>query len=86
MTLKTVSFNSNGQPQKMEGWFSWRHRTRDAHDVASGDYRAQHGRAARKTKAEQRRVAVRDGAVEVSRWGCGHVSSSADHPCAIRPA
>ena len=39
---------------KMPGWFSWRHRTRDAHDAAREQYLAQHGPAARRRRAAER--------------------------------
>ena len=37
MTDKTVDWQT-GQPQKMAGWFSWRHKTREAHDAARERY------------------------------------------------
>lgn len=54
MTAKTMKYDTQGQPTKMPGWFSWRHQTRDAHDEAREKYLAQHGRAARRRKAAER--------------------------------
>jgi hypothetical protein len=53
MTSKTFTMSANG-PKKMPGWFSWRHQTREAHDRASGDYQEQHGKAARRRRAQER--------------------------------
>lgn len=36
------------------GWFSRRHKTREAHDAAVAAYKARSGRNARKTRADRR--------------------------------
>lgn len=77
MTQKTIATDSNGNQIKTPGWFSWRHKTREAHDAAREAYLIQHGPAARQGKAEARAGA------EVRRFKCGHRSASADHPCAV---
>lgn len=46
MSKKTVDWTT-GQPQKMQGWFSWRHQTNDAHMEARENYRT---RASRRPK------------------------------------
>lgn len=53
MTQKTFQMTANGM-KKMPGWFSWRHQTRDAHDVASADYQERRGRTARQRRAAER--------------------------------
>lgn len=55
MTQKTIARDQNGNPQKMDGWFSWRHKTREAHDAARERYLADHGPAARRRKAAERK-------------------------------
>lgn len=56
MTDKTFDRDPDGALVKMPGWFSWRHKTRDAHDDAREAYLAEHGRAARRRKAAQRKA------------------------------
>ena len=53
MAAKTVVMTDRG-PQKMPGWHSWRHQTRDAQDQARAAYQAKHGRAARQRRARER--------------------------------
>lgn len=40
--------------QKPAGWWSRRHKTRDAQDAATTAYLAEHGRKARQRKAQER--------------------------------
>lgn len=54
MTAKTFISDSNGQPRKMPGWFSWRHKTREAHDEARETYLLAHGPVARRRRAQER--------------------------------
>ncbi len=54
MTQKTIDYKPNGQQQKMPGWFSWRHKTRDAHNDAREAYLANHGPVARQIRADER--------------------------------
>lgn len=77
MTSKTVIFDATGKPHKPEGWFSWRHPKREAHDAARDRYLAEHGPEARRLKAAQRLSR----AIDVRLWECGHVATSANHPC-----
>lgn len=54
MTEKTFAHNSSGQQIKTPGWFSWRHRTPDAHSAARARYLSLHGPAARRRRAAER--------------------------------
>ena len=54
MTDKTIAHNASGQQIKTPGWFSWRHKTRDAHDEARQRYLSLHGPAARRRRAAER--------------------------------
>ena len=54
MTDKTIAHNASGQQIKTPGWFSWRHKTRDAHDEARERYLSLHGPAARRRRAAER--------------------------------
>lgn len=56
MTEKTYDRLPNGDLQKMPGWFSWRHKTREAHDAARERYLLKHGPAARQGRAEARKA------------------------------
>jgi len=56
VTAKSFVFDKRGNPQKLPGWFSWRHPTREAHDNAVARYQAAHGRGARRRKALERVV------------------------------
>lgn len=54
MTSKTIVM-VGGTIKKMPGWFSWRHRTREAHDAAREAYIATHATArARIARRESR--------------------------------
>lgn len=55
---KTVHIDERGIPQKMQGWHSWRHQTREAQDAAREKYLSLHGPSARRTRAAARRAAV----------------------------
>jgi hypothetical protein len=55
MTAKSWIFQGNGLAKK-PGWFSWRHKDRDAHDEAREAYLAERGPAARRRRAVQRRL------------------------------
>ena len=51
MTGKTITYDERGDAIKTPGWFSWRHRTREAHDAARERYLSMHGPAARRARA-----------------------------------
>jgi hypothetical protein len=51
---KQFDISATGQQVKKDGWFSWRHRTREAHDAARERYLSEHGPAARRRKAAER--------------------------------
>lgn len=53
MTAKSWIFQGNGLA-KRPGWFSWRHKTRDAHDAAHVSYLAERGPEARRRRAAER--------------------------------
>lgn len=55
MTAKSWIFQGNGLA-KRPGWFSWRHKTRDACDEARETYLAHRGPAARRRRAVARRL------------------------------
>lgn len=64
MTDKTFQYNAQGQPQKMPGWFSWRHQTRDACDEARVKFG---GRASERRDRKRREAAARDAATPIER-------------------
>lgn len=82
MTQETIATDSNGNQVKTPGWFSWRHKTREAHDTAAAEYLSEHGPEARRIKAKER----------VQRYGspANHVSSRGHSlgrcSCARNPA
>lgn len=53
MTGKTINPNSP-KVEKMPGWHSWRHQTRDAQDAARIAYLVRSGPAARRERAADR--------------------------------
>jgi hypothetical protein len=54
MTSKTLTMTASG-PKKMDGWFSWRHRTREVHDRSREEYVETHATArARRSRKERR--------------------------------
>ena len=57
MSNKTFKQNPDGSVSKMDGWFSWRHKTREACDAARERYLSQHGPAARRRRAAERKAA-----------------------------
>ena len=59
MSQKFYDINERGQQVKKDGWFSWRHKSREAHDAAREKYLSQHGPAARRRKAAERVAASR---------------------------
>lgn len=59
MTQKTIARTADGKPTKTPGWFSWRHQARDEHDAAREHYQAEHGPAARRRKAAERKAVRR---------------------------
>lgn len=61
MTAKSIAFDASGKPMKQPGWFSWRHRSDEAHKAAVARYLAEHGPAARRRKAAER-LQARDAA------------------------
>lgn len=54
MTEKHTIVNKNGDHVKDPSWFSWRHKTRDEHETATAVYLVNHGRSARREKAQER--------------------------------
>ncbi|WP_341935308.1 hypothetical protein MRBLWO14_000953 [Microbacterium sp. LWO14-1.2] len=56
MTQKTFQMTASGM-KKMPGWFSWRHRTADAHLAATAAFQDRSGRSARQRRAAERRAA-----------------------------
>lgn len=61
MTQKQFDIDSRGQQIKKDGWFSWRHKSREAHDAAREKYLSEHGPAARRRKAAERAAAKTPG-------------------------
>jgi hypothetical protein len=76
MTDKTISYSGSGQAQKMPGWFSWRHRTRDEHEAARAAYLIQHGPEARRAAAAERNAKA-----DASMRACGHVHGRTGQIC-----
>jgi len=52
-----VTFMGSRGIEKMPGWFSWRHQTREVHDASREKYLSEHGPAARKRRAAERLAA-----------------------------
>ena len=53
MTIKTTTGLPN--MDKMPGWFSWRHKTREAHEAAREQYIATHATAQARLDRRERR-------------------------------
>jgi hypothetical protein len=66
MTAKSINWKPNGQPEKMPGWFSWRHKTRKAHEEAVATHKS---REDRRLEAEQRQANVRHERTKAHRLG-----------------
>jgi hypothetical protein len=53
MSQKVTQWGKSG-PEKMPGWFSWRHQTNTEHVVARENYLHEHGKVARRRRALER--------------------------------
>lgn len=64
MTDKIVAQDASGKAIKTPGWFSWRHKTREAHDAARERYLTRASRRPRQWWDE-----------DAGQWRKGEVSS-----------
>jgi hypothetical protein len=78
MSAKQYDVNDRGDPVKKAGWFSWRHKSSEAHGAAGERYRSEHGRGARKRKADERER--RNIVTDCGECGRRH---SIDRPCYV---
>lgn len=62
MTLKTIGTDG----KKIPGWFSWRHKTAEAHLTAVETYQDTHGRAARQRRAGERQATLEKRVLQVA--------------------
>lgn len=58
MTQKTIARKADGTPIKTPGWFSWRHKTNEAHVAANVGRSRAESKARKREEAEARDAAL----------------------------